>query len=196
MSQIALPLDWPPADEERDFVLGEPNRLAVRQLEHRGLWPVCACLLVGPRKSGRSLLGRLFAARASATLIDDAEGRPEEALFHAWNRAQAQRRPLLLIADAPPPLWPVALPDLRSRLAATPVARIEPPDEPLAAELIERLMARRGLPVPPTVALYLARRIERSYVAIHRAVDALDAAAHRRRRMPTIGTAREALESL
>ena len=196
MSQIALPFIWPPAEDERDFIQGAANAQAVRQLAHRALWPVCACLLVGPRKSGRSLLGRLFAAQARATLIDDAQDKPEETLFHAWNAAQADRRPLLLIADAAPPAWAVTLPDLLSRLMATPVARILPPDEALSAALVEALLLRRGLPPAGGVAAYVAARIERSYVAIHQAVDALDAAALRRRGAVTLGAAREALEGL
>ena len=40
------------------------NADAVRHLGHWSLWPVTATLLTGPRKSGRSLLGRIFAAKS------------------------------------------------------------------------------------------------------------------------------------
>lgn len=193
MNQIGLPFAWPAADEDRDFCRGAANADAVRHLEHRGLWPVMATLLTGPRKSGRSLIGRIFAAQSGGTLIDGAEDAAEEAIFHAWNRAQADRRPLLLIADAPPPAWAIRLPDLRSRIAATPHVAIAEPDDALAAALFEKLLARRGLAAGAEVIAYLIPRIERSYVAILRTVDALDALSLAQRRRLTVPLARQVL---
>jgi hypothetical protein len=176
MIQIALPLDWPAGDHERDFVVGAANRDAVRHLEHRALWPVMATILTGPRKSGRSFLGRIFAAKAGATLIDDAQDVDEELIFHQWNRAQADRRPLLIIADDAPPHWRIALPDLVSRLAATPRIAIADPDDDLAARLIEHRLGQRGIAITPDVTHWIVRQIPRTYVAILRAVDAIEAA--------------------
>lgn len=196
MSQFALPFAWPAVEDERDFCLGEANAAAVRHLEHRSLWPVMATLLTGPRKSGRSLLGRIFVAKAGGSLVDDADQRPEEDLFHAWNRAQAERRPLLLIADAPPPAWAINLPDLKSRIAATPHVTITEPDDALAGALLERLLGQRGLPAGPEVIAYLLPRIERSYVSILRVVDALDQLSLARRSRITVPLARQALQSI
>lgn len=196
MKQAALPLDWPAAEHERDFIVTDSNRAAVRHLDHRGLWPVHATILTGPRKSGRSLLGRLFAARVRATLVDEAERVPEETLFHLWNSAQAERRPLLLIADAAPPVWQVALPDLRSRLAATPVAAIGDPDDALVGGLVEKLLGRRGLVATPALLAYLVPRIERTHIGVIRLVDALDEVALRRRTGLGLAVAREALAEL
>jgi hypothetical protein len=196
MTQSALPFDWPPHADERDFIVTDANRLAVRHLEHWSLWPVMATILTGPRKSGRSLLGRIFIAKSQGTLIDNAERADEEAIFHAWNRAQEERRPLLVVADAAPPAWKVRLPDLRSRLAATPHIDIAEPDDALAAALIEKLVVARGLAPPPDLARYLLPRIERSYLGIHRIVEALDEAALQRRSRITLPIARAALASL
>src|SRR3546814_1353397 len=80
-------------------------------LEHWSLWPVRASLLTGPPKSGRSHLGRIFQHWSSGDVIDDADLADEQMIFHAWNRAQGLRRPLLIIASAAPPLWQIALPD-------------------------------------------------------------------------------------
>ena len=126
-----------------------------------------ATLVTGPRKSGRSLLGRIFVRKTGGRLFDNAEEHDEEALFHAWNDAQARRRPLLIVADAPPPRWKIALPDLRSRLAATPHVEIGPPDDALIGQLIVKLLGDRGIAAPPELADYLVPRIERSYVAVH-----------------------------
>lgn len=192
MSQGALPLDWPAAENEQDFIVSACNELAVRHLSHWSLWPVMTTILTGPRKSGRSFLGRLFAQKGG-DLIDEADRADEEELFHAWNRAQASHRPLLLIADAVPPLWQAKLPDLRSRLGATPVIRIEEPDDALVPALCERLLVARGLAPLPGLGDWLGRRIERSYFGIHRAIDAIDAAAYGARGKIGIPSAREAL---
>ncbi len=150
-------------------------------------WPGRVALLTGPRKSGRSLLARLFAATSGGQVIDDAEQHSETALFHAWNAAQACATPLLLVAQEAPPAWRIALPDLRTRLAATPVARIEAPDEALTTALLERGFLRRGLDARPDLVQWLAARLERSHLALIRAIDSLDAAAlsgHRRLSIP------------
>lgn len=193
MSQIALPLAWPADPRDDEFLIGPSNERAAQALERWGAWPVMATLLVGPRKSGRSLLGRIFTAKSGGTLIDDAERQHEAAIFHAWNQAQADRRPLLIVADAPPPEWPIRLPDLRSRLAATPVARIGAPDDELLRALLERQFARRGLDARPDLIAWLTARLERSHVAILRAVDALDQEVLERRKRLSIPLARTVL---
>ncbi len=193
MSQIALPLDWPAEEANDAFIVTASNEIAVRRIQAFGTWPVSTMILTGPRKSGRSLFARLFAARSGAILIDDAEWRDETEIFHAWNEAQARRRPLLLIADAPPPAWNVALPDLRSRLSATPVVTFADPDEDLIAQLIAQLLERRGIAVTPELISYLAPRIERSHFAVITLVDRLDAASLSRRRPVTVPLAREIL---
>jgi hypothetical protein len=193
MSQIALPLDWPAGDTEQDYLVSDANRPLIRHFEHWSLWPVMATILTGPRKSGRSLLGRIVTAKAGGELIDNAEAADEEAVFHAWNRAQERHRPLILIANAPPPTWTVKLPDLRSRLAATPVVRIEEPDDILVGQLIEKLCHIRGLAAPPELIRYLVPRIERSYFGVHRAIDALDELAYAQRQRLTVPLARRAL---
>jgi hypothetical protein len=196
VSQIALPLDWPAGADERDYIVSEANKPLIRHLEHWSLWPVMATILTGPRKSGRSLLGRIFVGKSGGEMIDDADRADEEAIFHAWNRAQERRRPLILIADMPPPIWRARLPDLRSRLAATPAMRIEEPDDDLAAQLIEKLCLARGLAAPPELIRYLVPRIERSYLGVTRTVDALDELAFERRQRLTVPLARRALEGL
>ena len=194
--QIALPFQWPAEEDERDFIVSDANRTAVRHLEHWSLWPVMASILTGPRKSGRSLLGRIFAAKTGGTFIDNADDQDEERLFHAWNAAQADHKPLLLSALLPPAKWKIKLPDLRSRLVASPHVAIEEPDYQLMSALIEKLIHARGLIAKPEVVRYLLPRIERSYIGVGRIVDALDEAALARRRPITMAIAREALAAI
>ena len=174
MAQIALPLNWPVADSDEDFLISDSNRAAFEHLKRWSVWPVMATLLTGPRKSGRSLLGRIFVRKTGGRLFDNAEEHDEEAIFHAWNEAQEKRRPLLIVADAVPPLWQVSLPDLRSRLAATPHVEINDPDDALIGGLILKLLGDRGIAAPPDLAEYLVPRMERSYVALQQIVETLD----------------------
>ena len=193
MNQIALPLDWPAEEASDAFIVTASNESAVKRIHAFGTWPVSTMILTGPRKSGRSLFGRLFAARAGATLIDNAETHDETEIFHAWNEAQMRRRPMLLIAESPPPLWHVALPDLRSRLSATPVVAFGDPDEALISQLITNLLERRGMVVAPELVAYLSARVERSHHAVIALIDKLDAASLSRRRPLTVPLARDVL---
>jgi hypothetical protein len=191
--QMPLPFEWPAADRDEDFLVGEANRAALTHFSRWSTWPVMATLLTGPRKSGRSMLGRIFVRRSGGRLFDDAEDHDEEALFHAWNDAQARRRPLLMIASAPPPIWSVRLPDLASRLAATPQVVIAEPDDALIAALIVKLLADRGIAAPPDLADFLVPRIERSYVAVQQVVETLDRQILANRKRMTLAAARQAL---
>jgi hypothetical protein len=193
MSQFALPFEWPADPRDDEFLVSDSNARVVHALEHWGAWPVMAALLVGPRKSGRSLLARIFAAKSDGTIIDDAERQSEAAIFHAWNRAQANRQPLLIVADAPPPDWAVKLPDLRSRLAATPVLELGPPDDVLMRALLERDFYRRGLDARPDLIDWLIARVERSHIAVMRTVDVLDQDVLERRKRLSIPRARATL---
>jgi hypothetical protein len=191
--QIALPLDWPVADRDEDFLISDSNRNAFDHLKRWSLWPVMATLVTGPRKSGRSLMGRLFVRKTGGRLFDNAEDHDEESLFHAWNEAQLSRRPLLIVADSPPPFWKVELPDLRSRLAATPHVAISGPDDRLIGDLIVKLLGDRGIAVPPEVPAFIVPRIERSYVAVLQVVAALDRAALSNHRRMTVAMVKRAL---
>ena len=193
MSQIALPLGWPAAPRDDAFIVTPSNARAAHLLEHHGAWPVRAAVLIGPRKSGRSLLARIFAGKSGGTIIDDAERVPEAQIFHAWNRAQESRRPLVIVADALPPAWAVTLPDLKSRLVASTHAVIEGPDDDLMRALFAELFHRRGLDARPDLIGWLATRIERSHIAVQRVVDALDQEVLERRKRLTIPLARSTL---
>lgn len=194
MNQIALPFNWPVADREEDFLLSECNRAAFDHLRRWALWPVMATIISGPRKSGRSLLGRIFVRKTDGRLFDNGESHEEEALFHAWNEAQSRRKPLIIIADSPPPAWGVKLPDLRSRLAATPAVQIGRPDDVLIGQLIVKLLGDRGIAAPNELGDYLVPRIERSYVAVQSVVDILDRVTLSHHKRMTIPLAKRALD--
>jgi hypothetical protein len=192
--QLDLPLGQPVGARADEFLVSDVNARAVQHLEHWGSWPVMAALLVGPRKSGRSLLARLFALRTGGLVVDDAERQGEVDIFHAWNQAQAEHRPLLIVADAPPPYWDIRLPDLRSRIGATPVLTLGLPDARLVASLLDYLFERREIVAGPGLIDWITRRVERSYISILGVVEALeeDAMVRQNRRL-SIATARPVL---
>jgi hypothetical protein len=191
--QIALPLDWPQAEDDSRFILSEANAAAFEHFRSWSLWPVKATMLIGPRRSGRSLLARAFVARVGGRLFDGAEGHDEVELFHAWNAAQDSGRPIVMIVDDVPPVWEVTLPDLRTRLAVTPVARIEQPDDGLFRAIIRLLFADRGLHIPDEALKFIGERVERSYFMAERVVEAIDRFAIAERARLTLPTIRRAL---
>ena len=190
--QIALPLDWPQVGEEQRFILSEANRAAFEHFRNWSLWPVKATILTGPRRSGRSLLARNFIARVGGRLFDQADAHDEEELFHAWNQAQETGRAMVMITDGEAP-WPVTLPDLRTRLAVTPLTRILEPDDQLFAALIELLFADRGLHIPAEAVNFITERVHRDYVTAERVVEAIDRHAFAERARLTLPTIRRAL---
>lgn len=171
MSQIGLPFDWEGQAQTGIFLVSDANRLAMRHVGQWREWPVPISILSGPPRSGKSSLGRHFAALSGGEVIDDvdregANRERDEILFHRWNMARDSGRPLLLIARTAPAQWNVALPDLRSRLAVAPHVRIGEPDDDLVRQLIATGLAQAGSAYAPDVPEWLARRIERSYAAV------------------------------
>lgn len=191
--QIALPLDWPQSQGESRLVVSDANRDAFEHFRKWSLWPVRATMLAGPRRSGRSLLARGFVERVGGRLIDQADRAEEEDLFHAWNAAQESGRPLVMIVDRTPPEWEIRLPDLRTRIAVTPVTRIAEPDDRLFQALIQLHFADRGLHIPAEALRFMADRLSRDYWTIERAVEAVDRFAIAERARLSLPTIRKAL---
>jgi chromosomal replication initiation ATPase DnaA len=191
--QIALPLDWPQTEGETRFIVSDANREAFEHFRRWSMWPVKATILTGPRRSGRTLLARTFVQRVGGKLVDQAEQANEEELFHAWNNAQDTGHPLIMISDDVPPAWTPRLPDLRTRLAITPVATIGQPDDDLFSALTQLLFADRGLHVAPEALRFMVERLNREYWTAERAVEEVDRFAIAERARVTLPTIRRAL---
>lgn len=100
----------------------------------------------------------------------------EASLFHLLNLVAERRAQLLITARTPPARWSVDLPDLRSRLDGLPLARIALPDDALLLAVLRNSFAERSLAVDDATLRFLASRMERSFEAAARMVDALDQA--------------------
>lgn len=200
VNQLTLDLALPPPTYSReDLVVADGNREALAWLDRWPDWPAPALALSGPAGSGKTHLGRIWAARAGATviegvdldgknvpdltamaaassaiMIDHADRAPERALFHLYNLMRERRGHLLLISEAPPAHWRIALPDLASRLRAAPAVGVAPPDDELLGSIILKQLADRQLHAGPGVVHYLVSHMERSADAARRVVAALD----------------------
>ncbi|MGI8944561.1 MAG: HdaA/DnaA family protein [Qipengyuania sp.] len=194
MSQIALPLQSARKGDVAKIVLGNANRGAADALAEPGGWPFRTAVLVGPPRSGKTLLGLWFAASGKGETLDGADRWDETELFHRWNRAQENGKPLLLISDADS--WDIALPDLRSRLGGSLQLEIGVPDDDMVGDLIEAHAEQRGLMLGEGARGYLVPRIERSFAAIERVVAEIDRISLERQAPATMSVWRDALEAV
>lgn len=174
MTQLPLPMIWSRRGGQELLIHGA-NAAAIDFLRNPVSWPSHCSLLVGPSKSGRTLIGQHVEAETGAIVVDDADRGDEQRLFHLWNEAKDSARALILIASEPPPVWKIALPDLRTRLATAAIMRIDPPDEAIAGALIAHGLELAGSAFAPDVPEYLARRTARCYDDIDAVVIRLNA---------------------
>jgi hypothetical protein len=165
MKQIALPLDKLRSGGPDSLIVTDSNSAAVSALGASDSWPGHCAILVGPPRSGKSLMVRYFLGRGGDA-VDDADALSDEALFHRWNAARIEGRAILLVSSKLPSDWAVTLPDLRSRLAASQLIEVAEPDEELINQLILKHLHDRGTSIGPEALSFAVRRIERSYLAI------------------------------
>lgn len=191
MSQIALPLVT--AATAETILTGPSLAPVLAALSAAADWPFRTAVLAGPARSGKSLLARWFVQSGAGDALDDADGLPEDEVFHRWNRAQADGRPLLLVSNRPVGAWKIALPDLASRIGAALLIEIAPPDDDLLRALVEDLARRRGLVLGEGVLAFLMLRIERSHAAAEALVATIDRLSLERKAAVTISLVRDAL---
>ena len=214
MTQLAIDLPHRAALGRADFLVSECNAAALKWIERWPQWPMPALALHGPAGSGKSHLAQLWSARSGglviagdalsrsqpdalashrAVALDDAAGAPEPALLHLYNCVVEAGGSLLVVAREAPASWPIALPDLASRLRALPVVGIAPPDDLLLAALLVKHFADRQVRVAPGVIGFLLRRMERSFAAAGTLAERLDRLALGAGRPITIALARRVL---
>jgi chromosomal replication initiation ATPase DnaA len=209
-AQLALPLPAKAALGRGDFLVAPPNAEAVRAIEAWQDWPGRKLILTGPKGAGKSHLTHVWAAAAGATILAPADiarvlGQPiapgtriavedadqiadpdtELRLLGLHNLLQESGGWLLLTATSAPAYWNLTLADLKSRLQAAGVARLNDPDDTLLSGLLLKLFDDRQLAVDPAVIAYIAPRIERSFAAAQALVARIDATALAQKRAIT-----------
>ena len=214
-----LPLDLPhrPALQGSDFLVAPANEVAVALIDDWANWPGARMALSGPPGSGKSHLAAVWQRASNALSLpiseldsaprdrplviedldrlaetDDRQG-AEEAVFHLINRMRAAGLPLLITGRDAPSAWPIALPDLASRLSAFPVARIGAPDDVLLSSVLVKLFADRQIRIGADVIHFLVNRMERSFDAAADLVALLDHAALCQKRPVTVPFAKAVL---
>jgi len=214
MNQLAIDLHYPPALGRADFLVSECNRAALDWIERWPDWPAGVLALCGPEGSGKSHLAHLWRqrsggvlvageallqqmpdelARAPAVAVDAADRASERALLHLYNCCRETGASVLVVARQAPASWPIALPDLASRLRAVPCVAIAMPDDALLAAVLVKHFADRGVLVSPGVIAFLVRRIERSFAAAAAIAGRLDRLALSAGRPVGLALARRAL---
>jgi chromosomal replication initiation ATPase DnaA len=177
--------------------------------------------LEGPPASGKTLLLATWAAQTGAMVVSAAtlnlDGaahlagsgpvgvedvdrltgpESEEALFHLLNALARQSGRLLMTGRCAPRALVLGLADLRTRLNALPIARIEPPEDELLARLLLHLAEARQLVLPQPVADFLVARMARSHQAAINLIEALDRLSLEARRPVSRELGAEALRRL
>lgn len=194
MSQIALPLGEGPGRGPVRIMVGPSNAAVLDALSSPVGWPFRAALLIGPARSGKSLIARWFANMGKGEVVDDADRLGETDLFHRWNRAQESATPLLMVAGKQG--WEISLPDLRSRVGAALHLLIGQPEDTEIAGLIDAHAQQRGLVLGENALTYLSLRTARSYAEIEALVAAIDRLSLERKQAPTLSIWRDALETV
>jgi chromosomal replication initiation ATPase DnaA len=181
--QLALELDHVAAQGEADFLVGEGNSLAYSRIMAFPEWSEPVTLLVGPAKSGKSHLARIFADRSGSRLanvgdlaalatqggqwpviVEDVDrlGYDEAGLFHLLNQSLRDGRPILLTAREEVANWPLATDDVRSRVRRATAFSLELTDDIQLSQMFVKLFGDRQIKVDPKIIGYLVARMERS----------------------------------
>ncbi|SLN49594.1 DnaA regulatory inactivator Hda [Aquimixticola soesokkakensis] len=204
-----------------DFFVSPSNSLALAALEGWQNWPSGKLALIGPEGAGKTHLAHVWASDTGAQIISAqslihaeipalsakryvvvedlqklAGRQSEEALFHLHNLVLAEGGRLLFTATSAPARWLLSLPDLRSRMEGTSVARIDAPDDKLLAAMLAKQFNDRQSVVPNTLIPYIVPRMERSARDARRIVEALDAQAVAERRPISVQMAGKLLDNL
>lgn len=200
--QLTFDLPAHPAQGLDDFLVTSSNANAMAAIEGWAHWPNRKLVLAGDAGTGKTHLTHVWAGMSDArilpasalpqTRIEDLAGLSvavedadqiagnapaEHALFHLHNLVLAEGGSLLITARSAASRWGLSLPDLKSRMEGTTLARLDPPDDMLLSAVLVKLFHDRQMTVPANLIDYLLPRMERSLAEAAQLVSVLDQAA-------------------
>ncbi len=193
MSQIALPLEQKPSPDQGGYLVTAANEEVHRHLQIWQDWAHHTLILTGPEASGKTTMAAAFEAESGGLCLDDAADYEDSEIFHLWNRANGEHKPLLLLSAKPVSEWGIMLPDLKSRLAASLHLEIGAPDQAMIDGLFQKYFALRGLTISQDALRYLEKRMTRSYAMVQQLARKMDALAIETRKPVNLAIAKAAL---
>ncbi len=193
MSQIALPLEQKPSSEQRGYLVTAANAEVHRHLQNWQDWAHNTLILTGPEASGKTTMAAAFEAESGGFCVDDAANHEDTEIFHLWNRANEEQKPLLLLVAKPVADWGILLPDLKSRLAASLHLEIGTPDQAMIDGLFQKYFAIRGLTISEDALRYLEKRMVRTYAMVRQLAQKMDSLAIETRKPINLAIAKSAL---
>ena len=219
MKQLPLDLSFRQLAGRDEFIVSDCNALALASIDQWPNWRgnYRALNIVGPSGAGKSHLAAIWqsAVQNSQRLTGLAAGQRlpipefyvldevafsrawnEEALFHCFNRCAGNTGGILLLSQMPVGQMGWQLPDLRSRMRAVNLARIDLPDNDLIFALFNKYFADRQMIAPPGMLSYLIKRMERSFTAVTRLAAALDHRSIAEKKPLSVALARNVLNDL
>jgi chromosomal replication initiation ATPase DnaA len=193
-NQIPLDFELTPDYSPDAYLFGACNDEARLRLAKTEDWPNISLALVGPKGSGKTHLASIWAGQNDAVHLDGCEdialhknweGRylwidnaaqaDEFILFALINLALTGKVKALLLSDRDKPsLWPVDIPDLKSRLNNLQFVSLQEVDDGLLSEIINKMFLDKGLRVNSNVVDYLLIHAERSVDALRLLIEHID----------------------
>lgn len=218
--QLSLELPTSNSQAREDFVVSDANRNAFNHLSQYPDWPSPLALIVGPTKTGKTHLARIFAQRNSGVflglecetdenflsrasqnsdmplVIDDFErlSVSEDVLFHTVNSCMHSGRFLVMTARTNVTEWAFKTDDLKSRATLAVNLKLQQPDDAQLSQILVKLLADRQMSTDTKTVDYLVARMERSAAEVVALVQVLDELSLSQGRAITRPLAAEALK--
>ncbi len=185
--QLVLPFGVEPSHTRETFIAAPCNEAALAFVERWPDWPQKPVALYGPAGAGKTHLAAIWAVQSgarrapasqlapalaedgiTALVVEDMDDEPptfarDAALISLFDRPGVW---LLLTGRQAPALWPVAIPDLASRLAALVALPVWAPDDTLLSALVRKHFADRQLDVSDAVTWRIVTHVERTPAAV------------------------------
>ncbi len=194
MRQYPLDLTGEPDFSRDRFVEGDSNLEARTALENWQNWQGGILALIGPKGSGKTHIGHIWAEKTNAIKIDGAKGflprknyrastiwvdnasqSDEYSLFALINLALTSEIEGLLITDRIMPVqWNVQLADLQSRLQNITTSQLYEADDEVLYGVLQKLFRDHNLKVADNTINYLLVHADRSIDSLKKLIAKID----------------------